>query len=49
VTTWQSCKANQSIWGVRGGKVVWSYQIPLKPEGGGIQEFDEPGIPGNGD
>jgi len=46
---WDTRKANQSIWVVRDGKVVWSYQIPLKPESGGIQEFDDVTRLSNGD
>ena len=31
----------QSIFIVRGGKIVWQYSIPLKAPRGGIQEFDD--------
>ena len=31
----------QSIFLVRGGKVVWQYSIPLRTATGGIQEFDD--------
>ena len=31
----------QSIFIVRGGKIVWQYTMPLKTESGGNQEFDD--------
>ncbi len=31
----------QSIFIVRGGKIVWQYSMPLKTESGGNQEFDD--------
>jgi hypothetical protein len=31
----------QSIFIVRGGKIVWQYSMPLKTQGGGNQEFDD--------
>ena len=31
----------QSIFLVKGGKIVWQYSIPMKAERGGIQEFDD--------
>lgn len=31
----------QSMFLVRGGKVVWQYSIPLRTATGGIQEFDD--------
>jgi len=38
---WDSRKAMQSMFIVKQGKVVWSYSIPMRLEGGGIQEFDD--------
>ncbi len=38
---WDTRKALQSMFLVRGGKVVWHYSIPLHNATGGIQEFDD--------
>jgi hypothetical protein len=38
----------QSIFLVRGGKVVWQYSIPLKTATGDIQEFDDATLLSNG-
>lgn len=38
----------QSIFIVRGGKIVWQYSIPLKTESGGNQEFDDATLLPNG-
>jgi len=31
----------QSMFIIKGGKIVWQYSIPMKAERGGIQEFDD--------
>src|SRR6188768_2891299 len=38
----------QSIFLVRGGKVVWQYSIPLKTATGAVQEFDDATLLSNG-
>ena len=38
----------QSIFIVRGGKVVWQYSMPLRNSGGRIQEFDDATMLSNG-
>lgn len=38
---WDTRKPLQSLFLVRGGKVVWSYQTPLRPAPNKIQEFDD--------
>ena len=38
----------QSIFLVRGGKVVWQYSIPLRTATGDIQEFDDATLLSNG-
>lgn len=38
---WDTRKAMQSIFIVRGGKIVWQYSIPLHPQPGINQEFDD--------
>lgn len=40
--------AAQSIFLVRGGKVVWQYSIPLRTATGDIQEFDDATLLSNG-
>ena len=45
---WDTRKPLQSMFLVRGGKVVWQYSIPLKMENGGIQEFDDATLLSNG-
>lgn len=38
---WDTRKDQQSMFLVRGGKIVWSYSIPLHPTPGANQEFDD--------
>jgi len=38
---WDTRKSDQSMFLVRGGKVVWSYSIPIRKADGGTQEFDD--------
>src|SRR5262245_48236935 len=38
---WDTRKLDQTIFLVRGGKVVWSYSIPIKNEKGELNEFDD--------
>jgi Mala s 1-like protein len=38
----------QSMFLVRGGKVVWQYSIPLRTATGGVQEFDDATLLSNG-
>ena len=45
---WDTRKPMQSMFIVRNGKVTWSYSIPLRLEGGGIQEFDDATLLPNG-
>jgi hypothetical protein len=45
---WDTRKPLQSMFLVRGGKVVWHYSIPLRNAAGGIQEFDDATLLANG-
>jgi hypothetical protein len=45
---WDTRKAMQSMFLVRGGKVVWSYSIPLHPAPSANQEFDDASLLPNG-
>ncbi len=45
---WDTRKALQSMFLVRGGKVVWSYTTPLHPAPGVNQEFDDATLLSNG-
>ena len=46
---WDTRKpAEQSMFIVRGGKIVWHYFIPIKSRSGGIQEFDDVSLLPNG-
>ena len=46
---WDTRKPDaQSIFIVRGGKVVWNYTMPMKAARGGIQEFDDVSLLPNG-
>jgi hypothetical protein len=45
---WDTRKPLQSMFLVRGGKVVWHYSIPLHNAAGGIQEFDDATLLSNG-
>jgi Domain of unknown function (DUF362) len=46
---WDTRKpAEQSMFIVRGGKIVWHYFIPIKASTGGIQEFDDVSLLPNG-
>ncbi len=45
---WDTRKAQQSMFIVREGKVVWHYSIPLRTATGGIQEFDDATLLSNG-
>src|SRR5262249_47282127 len=38
---WDTRKPDQTIFLVRGGKVVWTYSIPIKNEKGELNEFDD--------
>jgi len=38
---WDTRKEMQSMFLVRGGKVVWSHSIPLRPTPTSVQEFDD--------
>jgi len=46
---WDTRKDDQSIFLVKGGKIVWSYSIPRVPAPGLIQEFDDVTRLANGD
>jgi len=46
---WDTRKDQQSIFVVKGGKIVWSYSLPRVPEPGRIQEFDDATMLANGD
>ena len=49
VGEWDTRKPTaQSIFIVRGGKLVWQYSIPLRTATGGIQEFDDATLLSNG-
>ena len=45
---WDTRKAVQTIFLVRGGKVVWTYSIPIKNEQGQLNEFDDIHMLSNG-
>lgn len=46
---WDTRKADQSMFIVKEGKIVWQYSIPLhKPSDNGIQEFDDVTMLSNG-
>src|SRR6266851_906750 len=45
---WDTRKAVQTIFLVRGGKVVWTYSIPIKDEKGQLNEFDDIHMLSNG-
>ncbi len=45
---WDTRKEMQSLFLVRGGKVVWSYSMPLHPAPGKNQEFDDAELLPNG-
>jgi len=45
---WDTRKPVQTIFLVRGGKVVWTYSIPIKNEKGELNEFDDIHMLSNG-
>src|SRR5206468_2675317 len=45
---WDTRKPDQTIFLVRGGKVVWTYLIPIKNEKGQLNEFDDIHLLSNG-
>lgn len=45
---WDTRKPDQTIFLVRGGKVVWTYSIPIKNEKGELNEFDDVHMLSNG-
>ncbi|MGH9799358.1 MAG: hypothetical protein ACRD82_03260, partial [Blastocatellia bacterium] len=45
---WDTRKPDQTIFIVRGGKVVWTYSIPIKNEKGELNEFDDVHMLSNG-
>ncbi len=45
---WDTRKVMQSMFIVRGGKIVWQYSIPLRPTPDTIQEFDDATLLKNG-
>lgn len=45
---WDTRKEMQSMFLVRGGKIVWTYQTPLRPGPGLISEFDDATLLDNG-
>ncbi len=45
---WDTRKPVQTIFLVRGGKVVWTYSIPIKNEKGDLNEFDDIHLLSNG-
>jgi len=45
---WDTRKPNQSMFLVRGGRIVWSASIPLHPGPGANQEFDDATLLPNG-
>ena len=45
---WDTRNTLQSMFIVKQGKVAWSYSIPLRLEGGGVQEFDDATLLPNG-
>ncbi len=45
---WDTRKADQSMFLVRGGRIVWSASIPLHPKPGANQEFDDATLLPNG-
>ncbi len=45
---WDYRKTNQTIFVVRGGKVVWNYSIPIKDAEGALQELGDATMLSNG-
>jgi hypothetical protein len=46
---WDTRKTNQTMFLIRGGKVVWTYQIPIKDANGNLSEFSDMHRLSNGD
>jgi Mal s 1 allergenic protein-like len=45
---WDTRKPDQTIFLIRGGRVVWTYAIPIKNEKGALNEFDDIHLLSNG-
>src|SRR5690349_7614278 len=46
---WDTRKTNQTMFLIKGGKVVWTYQIPIKDSNGNLSEFSDMHRLSNGD
>jgi Mal s 1 allergenic protein-like len=46
---WDTRKTNQTMFLVRGGKVVWTYEIPIRDDNGNLSEFSDMHMISNGD
>src|SRR5262249_34056232 len=46
---WDTRKTNQTMFLIRGGKVVWTYEIPIKDGNGNLSEFSDMHRLSNGD
>jgi hypothetical protein len=46
---WDTRKTNQTMFLIKGGKVVWTYQIPIKDANGNLSEFSDMHRLSNGD
>jgi len=46
---WDTRKTNQTMFLIRGGKVVWTYEIPIKDANGNLSEYSDMHLLSNGD
>src|SRR2546426_5097200 len=46
---WDTRKTNQILFLIKGGKVVWTYEIPIKDANGNLSEFSDMHRLSNGD
>src|SRR5262249_1077551 len=46
---WDTRKTNQTLFLIKGGKVVWTYEIPIKDANGNLSEFSDVHLISNSD
>lgn len=46
---WDTRKTNQTMFLIKGGKVVWTYEIPIKDANGNLSEYSDMHLLSNGD
>src|SRR5688572_18709097 len=46
---WDTRKTNQTMFLIKGGKVVWTYEIPIKDGNGNLSEYSDMHRLSNGD